>query len=74
MSGTSYSQDCPECGSKDSLLISSDWKPYESASGGCLECGFTYWTVEGQMKLKEVNYDRENCCLKPLKKLKKRKK
>ena len=69
MSGTGGSQDCPECGGKQSLMTYTDWKPYDCCCGQCLECGFTYYTAEDQMKLKEVNELRADYELKPLKKL-----
>jgi hypothetical protein len=47
-----------------------DWKPYDTASGQCLECGFSYHTKEAQMSLKKVNRLRAETGLPPLKKLK----
>jgi transcription initiation factor TFIIIB Brf1 subunit/transcription initiation factor TFIIB len=70
MSGHSYSQTCPECGSEDSLNISTDTKPYSNSGGVCIECGFGFWTTEGQWSLKDINEERAVQGLKPLKKLK----
>ena len=72
MSSHSYSQDCPECGSVDSLMCVADNRPYDSNSAECVECGFTYWTERGQMELSEVNEMREDRELKPLAELKPR--
>lgn len=70
MSSHSYSQDCPICQSKDSLMICSNNRPYPSDSGECITCGFTYWTEKGYMDLDEVNEMREDRGLVPLDKLK----
>lgn len=59
MSSYSYSQDCPECQCVDSLMITSNNRPYPSDSGECVECGFTYWAVRGFMCLEELNELRE---------------
>jgi hypothetical protein len=47
-----------------------DWKPYDTVSGQCLECGFSYHTREAQMSLKKVNRLRAEAGLPPLTKLK----
>jgi Zn ribbon nucleic-acid-binding protein len=70
MSGHSYGTDCWKCGSKDSMNISEDNRP-PSMCGECLECGYTFWTTDGQMTLDEVNEQRECCELPPLTELKK---
>ena len=70
MSGCSDSQDCPKCGSRDSLKTYTDYKPIDSVSGECLECGFEYHVVEGQMDLEETNERREDYGLEPLTQLK----
>jgi DTW domain-containing protein YfiP len=59
MSTISGSQDCHECGGKDTLCTCYSNKPYDSSSGICLNCGFTYGTVERQATLDEVNEERE---------------
>ena len=46
MSGTSYNAVCPRCNSTN-LICSSDWKPFDSVSGECLDCGF----VAGQAEI-----------------------
>lgn len=66
MSGTSYSTHCPSCGNEDSVMAYSDYKPYETVSGECTECGFSYWTKPEQMTLEEVNDLREQMDLEPL--------
>ena len=73
MSGTSDFQDCPKCGSKDSLKTYSDYKPYDISNGDCLECGFCFYTKEDQSTLEEVNELRVDYDLPPLEKLKEQK-
>lgn len=70
MSGWSDSQDCPECWSRDSLMTYGSNRPYDSSGGNCLECGFCYYTKEGQETLEEVNKRREDYDLEPLAELK----
>jgi len=70
MSSCSYSGDCPECGSTDSLMCGASNRPYDSNCGECIECGFSYWTQTGQMELFEVNEMRLDRDLEPLEKLK----
>ena len=65
MSGSSYESICPMC-KADNMSCSSDWKPFDLVSGECLECGFYYWTEEGQMTLEQVNEAREERDLEPL--------
>lgn len=67
MSGESYTGICPQCGR--SMECYSDWKPHDTVGGYCLDCGFEYSTVEGQMTLEEVNTLRADEGLKPLDKL-----
>lgn len=71
MSGSSYSVACFKCGGQETLNISADWKPYDTSSGECLECGFSFYTKEEQMSLKEVNEQRLEIDLEPLTELKK---
>lgn len=73
MSGSSDSQDCPKCGSKNSFKTYIDWKPYDMCNGECVECGFYYFTTEDQLSLEEVNETRVNYDLPPLEKLKEQK-
>jgi hypothetical protein len=68
MSGSSYNSVCPKCGAKMPCYY--DWKPYETVSGQCLECGFSYYTKEVQMSLKKVNHLRKEAGRPPLTKLK----
>ena len=57
MSGTSYDNPCPNCGSD--MQCYSDRKPVDITSGQCLECGFYYNTDFKQMSLKELNCERK---------------
>ena len=67
MSGYSETQNCPRCGSKDSLEASID---RNDVSGLCLECGYEYRTVTSVLTLEAVNEERKACNLEPLKELK----
>ena len=69
MSGTSFSEDCYKCGGKDTILASSDYKPHNTCFGECIQCGYTYWTVSGQMSLDELNEIRCDNELEELKEL-----
>jgi len=69
MSGVSDSIICPKCG--ENMDTYSDWKPTPYESGQCLECGYTYYTKDDQLTLKEVNEYREEGGQEPIKKLKK---
>ena len=71
MSGWSDSSICPKCGSNN-MMIWADYKPHDTVGGECLDCGFYYYTAEGQMTQKELNQRRKDYDLKPLKKLKRR--
>lgn len=66
MSGWSESQDCPECGGEGTLEA---WGERNDVGGMCLECGYSYSTVEKQMTLEEVNEERGEVDLEPLMKL-----
>ncbi len=67
MSGVSYPDSCPKCGGD--MNCYSDWKPYDTVGGECLNCGFFYYTKEGQMILEEVNTLRKDWGYEPLEKL-----
>ena len=67
MSGCSYGSICPKCGGEMSCY--SDYKPYDTVFGECLNCGFTYYTKEEQKTLEEVNERRLDAGLEPLTKL-----
>ena len=69
MSGHSYGETCIKCGGE--MDCYSDHKPHSYESGECLECGFSYYTVDDQMTLEDVNQQRIDCDLEPLKELKK---
>jgi Zn ribbon nucleic-acid-binding protein len=64
MSGSSYYSQCPMCGGQ--MDCYADWKPYDIVSANCLNCGFEYYTVEGQLSLEEVNSIRADYELEPL--------
>ena len=57
MSGTSYENQCPNCGQQ--MNCYSDHKPYDQVGGECWECGFCYYTKQEQMPLKELNDKRK---------------
>jgi len=66
MSGVLSSARCPICGKE--MFVYSDWKPFDSVFGECLNCGFSYYTKVEQMTLKEINFRRkEELSLKPIK-------
>lgn len=69
MSGHSDRTMCCKCGGQMDIYI--DWKPHDYVSGTCFECGFEFQTIDGQLTLKEVNAERADIDLKPLKELKK---
>jgi transcription elongation factor Elf1 len=71
MSSMSYSHDCPYCNGTDTVYACTTSRPYEMNDGVCVECGFSYETVERQLNLDEVNSERKMLDLKPLKRLKK---
>jgi len=68
MSGFSDSDKCYKCGGE--MNCYSDYKPHDYVSGECLDCGFSYYTIEEQMSLDEVNELRETYEMKKIKKLK----
>lgn len=55
MGSHNYGADCPKCKCVDSLNVTSNNRPFESVSGECIECGWSYWTISGQMGLEELN-------------------
>ena len=68
MSGTSFTETCPNCGQE--MQVYSDWKPYSYSSSECMNCGWFAYPQEGFMSLTEVNERRADYDLKPIKKLK----
>lgn len=48
-----------------------DWKPADYVSGDCFECGFYYYTADGQRTLVEVNELRAENDLEPIEELRK---
>lgn len=66
MSGTSGSEDCPRCGSVDSMMTSYDWKPHQGCSGTCLVCGYSYWTELGFVDKVQLEEERKNYDFKPV--------
>jgi len=60
MSGTSSSTTCPVCGSEN-LQTYTDWKPFDTTSGECLDCGFNYHTIIGErMDIETINEIRQD--------------
>jgi len=70
MSGWSENEDCPKCGGEDTLKTYGANRPIFTSNGICLECGYSYSTVEKQSTLDGVNEERENYGLEPLTELK----
>jgi len=66
MSGCSYENPCPVCGKP--MSFNSDWKPVDTLYGLCLNCGLNIFTNIEQASLKEVNEQRAENDLPPLKK------
>jgi len=64
MSGFSSQEICPICGKP--MTAYSDYKPFDSVFGECLNCGFTYYTKVEQLSLEELNERRKEEGLKPL--------
>ena len=60
---------CPMCGSEslDSYIDSENF----DYSGGCYECGYTFYTIQDRLSLQEVNELREDAGLEPLTELRK---
>jgi len=67
MSGSSYESECPKCGGSMNSYM--DWKPYDTVSHNCLECGFYAYTAEDRLGLEEVNEQRADQDMKPIDKL-----
>ena len=57
MSGFSDSCECPNCG-KENYMVSEDWKPFQTRSSFCLDCGFQTFTHVSFASLEEVNIER----------------
>ena len=68
MSGSSYDNVCPRCGGPN-LKCYSDSRPYDTVSGECLDCGFSYYVEEDRLTLEGVNSLRQDYDLEPLEKL-----
>ncbi len=68
MSSCNYSAPCPKCG--ESMDMYTESRPYDTASGQCLYCGFYFYPKEDRLTLAEVNEARTDGDLKPLKELK----
>ena len=58
MSGWSGNFTCPNCGSENTQC-SGDYKPIDSVSGICFDCGFYYNTMTRYNDLEELNALRE---------------
>jgi len=60
MSGNSYSQDCPRCLGKDTLMCNNDSRPHETINGECVCCGYFYYTNFSRLDkdtLKQIRKD-----------------
>ena len=68
MSGWSAAEDCPRCGSKESLECSGDRR---DAQGFCSECGYIYYVVHEVATLEAVNEERIEFEMEPITELKK---
>ena len=67
MSGSTYDSTCPRC---DGVMVcSEDRKPHDQVAGSCLNCGYEYYTMDGQISLEEVNEMRIEYGLPPLSEL-----
>ena len=58
MSGSTERDTCPECGDGN-MTVYSDYKPHSIVGGNCMQCGFYFYTADGQMDLEELNEARE---------------
>lgn len=58
MSGFSDTTECPNCGLECNRY--SDYKPFDTVSLDCVECGFYTNTVVKQMDLEELNEMRKD--------------
>jgi Zn ribbon nucleic-acid-binding protein len=67
MSGWSEALDCPYCGSEGTLEAFGERC---EVGGTCLECGYSYHTVEEQLTLEQVNEERKELDMEPLTELK----
>lgn len=62
MSGHKDATICPNC-EKNELIRYVDYKPFDQASGFCLNCGFNYETTAGFANLEELNAERYDACV-----------
>lgn len=53
MSGSCDNSDCPRCLGKDTLQVNSNWRPFDTTTGMCFRCGFTYDYVFSLLNPKE---------------------
>lgn len=67
MSGCSYTTKCPNCGKNAEGYT--DWKPFDSTSIYCNYCGLEVFPTIRYSNLEELNDNRHQVGLKPLKKL-----
>lgn len=67
MSGHSSESPCPKCGKM--MLSYFDWKPVDIVDHQCLHCGFILYCTDGRMTLTDLNSERKDFGMKPLKKL-----
>lgn len=64
MSGHSDNTICPNCGLECNRY--SDYKPFDTVSLDCINCGFYTNTTIKQMSLEELNEMRKDCELEEL--------
>lgn len=67
MSGFSDSTTCPNCGADCDRYT--DWKPFDYSSIQCVECGLMIDPQIQYMDLHDLNMEREERDLEPLKEL-----
>lgn len=58
MSGNSYDQECPRCGSPN-MQCYSDHKPHSISQGTCYVCGYQFYTDMSVMSPEELKGARE---------------
>lgn len=68
MSSHTEKTTCPACG-KNSLEITYYSRPFDYTEGGCLECGFEFYTKNNRLNLYRLNFRREGLGMKILEEL-----
>lgn len=59
MSSHNYSEDCPKCNGKNTLMCYAESR-CNYVSGECTNCGYYYYTEEKYMSLEELNESRKS--------------